>query len=129
MEVFDPGNMHCVLQLIKEGLLTPPYNFIFVCNLNWGMPYHPTLISYLRDQVPAGSRWGVNLIGSTDFKQHIEAAGLGASILRVGFEDSRQCNGKLAASNQELVAALRSELEAAGFDIATVAEARERLLA
>lgn len=128
MEVFDPGNMNCALRLIDEGLLGAPYNFIFVCNLNWGMPYHPTLISYLRDQVPPGSNWGVNLIGSKDFAQHIEVARLGASILRVGFEDSRHYNGKTAATNQELVAALRVELEAAGFAIATPAEARMLLL-
>lgn len=129
MEVFDPGNMNCALRLIDEGLLQAPHNFIFVCNLNWGMPYHPTLISYLRDQVPQGSRWGVNLIGSKDFTQHIEVARLGATILRVGFEDSRSCNGKPAATNQELVATLRGELEAAGFGIATPAEARALLLA
>ena len=128
MEVFDPGNMNCALRLIDEGILSAPYNFIFVCNLNWGMPYHPTLISYLRDQVPTGSNWGVNLIGSRDFAQHIEVARLGASILRVGFEDSRQCNGLPAATNQELVAALCAELEDAGFEVATVAEARALLL-
>ena len=128
MEVFEAGNMHCALNLIKEGGMQAPHNFIFVCNLNWGMPYHPTLISYLRDQVPAGSNFGVNMIGSTDFKQHLEVAHLGAVILRVGFEDSRRYNGKIAATNQEMVAALRSELEADGFSIATAEEARAILL-
>lgn len=128
MEVFEAGNMECALHLIGEGGMEPPYNFIFVCNLNWGMPYHPTLISYLRDRVPPGSNFGVNMIGSTDFKQHLEVAHMGADILRVGFEDSRQYNGKTAATNQELVAALRSELEADGFSIATAAEARAILL-
>jgi uncharacterized protein (DUF849 family) len=93
------------------------------------MPYHPALISYLRDRVPAGSHWGVNLINSTDFSQHLEAAHLGASVLRVGFEDSRRYNGRIAANNQDLVVALRAELEADGFSIATVDEARAVLLA
>ena len=128
MEVFEAGNMECALHLISEGGMKPPYNFIFVCNLNWGMPYHPTLISYLRDRVPQGSNFGVNMIGSADFKQHLEVAHLGAVILRVGFEDSRRYNGKIAATNQELVSALRSELEADGFSIATADEARTILL-
>ena len=128
MEVFEAGNMNCALHLISECGMAPPYNFIFVCNLNWGMPYHPSLISYLRDQVPEGSHFGVNLINSEDFKNHLEVAHLGASILRVGFEDSRTYNGKIAVNNQELVAALRGELEADGFSIATADEARAILL-
>lgn len=128
MEVFEAGNMECALHLIREGGMRAPYNFIFVCNLNWGMPYHPTLIAYLRDRVPQGSNFGVNMIGSTDFKNHLEVARLGASILRVGFEDSRRYNGKIAATNQELVGALRAELEADGFSIATPDEARAILL-
>ena len=128
MEVFEAGNMNFALKLISEGTMPAPHNFIFVCNLNWGMPFHPTLLSYLRDQVPAGSNFGVNLINSSDFKQHLEVAHLGAAILRVGFEDSRRYNGKVAATNQEMVAALRAELEAEGFAIATPDEARAILL-
>ncbi len=129
MEVFEAGNMDCALHLIGECGMAPPYNFIFVCDLNWGMPYHPALISYLRDRVPEGSHFGVNLINSNNFKNHLEVAHLGASILRVGFEDSRTYNGKIAANNQELVSALRTELEADGFSIATPDEARAVLLA
>lgn len=129
LEIFDTGNMDCALNLIKEGLLKPPCNFSFVCNLNWGMPFHPAIISYLRDQVPAGSHWGANLISSTDFKQHLEVCRLGASVVRVGFEDSRQYDGRVAKNNLELVKGLRSELEKNGFEIATVDEARAVLLA
>jgi 3-keto-5-aminohexanoate cleavage enzyme len=129
MEIFDTGNMDCALSLFREGLLKPPCHFSFVCNMKWGMPYHPTLLSYLRDQVPAGSHWGANLINSSDFSQHIGAARLGAHFVRVGFEDSRRYNGKVAKTNVELVKALRDELESAGFSIATVAEARQTLLA
>lgn len=129
LEIFDTGNMDCALHLIKEGLLQPPCNFSFVCNLNWGMPYHPAIISYLRDQVPQGSHWGANLISSTDFKQHVEVAKLGAAVVRVGFEDSRRYNGKIAKDNLELVQAVRAELEDNGFSIATVEEAKAVLLA
>ena len=129
LEIFDTGGMDCALHLIREGLLVPPCNFSFVCDLHWGMPYHPALISYLRDQVPTGSHWGANLINSTDFANHLEVARLGASVLRVGFEDSRRYNGKIATTNVELVAALRRELEADGFSIASVEEARQLLLA
>ena len=129
MEIFDTGNMDCALHLIREGLLKPPCNFSFVCNLNWGMPYHPAIISYLRDQVPTGSHWGANLINSADFSPHVEVAKLGAAVVRVGFEDSRRYDGKIAKDNLELVKGVRAALEANGFSIATVDEAREVLLA
>jgi 3-keto-5-aminohexanoate cleavage enzyme len=129
LEIFDTGNMEFALELIRQGVLTPGCHFSFVCNLDWGMRFHPVLVSFLRDRVPAGSHWGVNLIGSRDFSNHIEAARLGASVLRVGFEDSRCYNGKIAANNKDLVVALRAELEADGFSTATVDEARAVLLA
>jgi len=124
LEVFDTGNIESAHQMIREGLVKLPCNFGFVFGLKWGMVYHPAILSYLKSRVPGGSNWGADFFDSTDFMQHLDAAREGATILRVGFEDSNQYNGKIAASNAELVAAFREELERAGFSIATSAEAR-----
>jgi 3-keto-5-aminohexanoate cleavage enzyme len=124
LEVFDTGNIESAHQMINEGLVTLPCNFGFVFGLKWGMAYHPAIVSYLKSRVPAGSNWGADFFDSADFSQHLDAGRQGATILRVGFEDSNQYNGKIAASNAELVTAFREELESAGFSIATSAEAR-----
>lgn len=128
LEIFDTGNMETAIHLIREGLISLPCNFSFIFDVRWGMPYHPSILNYLKEQVPGNCNWGALLIGSTSFARHLEAARSGAKILRVGFEDSYRYNGKIAANNEELVMALRAELEADGFSIATASEAREILL-
>jgi 3-keto-5-aminohexanoate cleavage enzyme len=128
LEIFDTGHLETALHLIQEGFVAPPCNFSFIFNVRWGMPYDPALLAYLKSRLPSGSRWGALLIHSRDFSNHIGAAKAGASVLRVGFEDSFNYNGKIATANAELVTALRAELEAAGFSIASVQEARALLL-
>lgn len=128
LEIFDTGHLETVRHLIEEGLVAPPCNFSFIFNVRWGMRYDPALLAYLKSRLPAGSRWGAILIHSRDFSHHIEAAQAGASVLRVGFEDSLDYNDKTATSNAQLVTALREELEIAGFSIASAPEARVMLL-
>lgn len=55
-------------------------------------------------------------------------ADMGAAIVRVGFEDSLEYNGRTAASSAELVSNLRRELEQQGHKIIGPEEARLRLL-
>jgi len=128
LEIFDTGNMETALHLIREGLISLPCNFSFIFDVKWGMPYHASILAYLIEQVPENCNWGAHLIGSTNFANHIEAAHAGAKLLRVGFEDSYRYNGKIAATNEELVLALRYELEAEGYSVATASEARKILL-
>jgi 3-keto-5-aminohexanoate cleavage enzyme len=128
LEVFDTGNMETALYLINEGLISVPCNFSFIFDVKWGMPFHSYILSYLIEKVPQNCNWGALFAGSISFANHIEAARRGAKMLRVGFEDSRHYNSRTASTNEELVLALRKELEVAGFSIATTAEARAVLL-
>jgi 3-keto-5-aminohexanoate cleavage enzyme len=128
LEIFDTGHMEAALHLISEGLIATPCYFSFIFDVKWGMPYHSSILEYLKAQVPQDSRWGALMIGSTDFSKHIDAAHSGANLLRVGFEDSYRYHGSIAKNNDELVRSLRGELEAAGFAIATAPEARALLL-
>lgn len=128
LEIFDTGNIDCVKALIAEGLVKQPCNFSLVFDLRWGMPFDTELLAWMIKRLPANSRWGAILVGSTGFEKHIEAARMGASFVRCGFEDSRSYNGKLAQNNPELVTALRDALESAGFSVATTDEARAILL-
>jgi 3-keto-5-aminohexanoate cleavage enzyme len=120
--------METALSLIKDELITLPCNFSLIFDVKWGMPFHPALLEYLKSRMPEKCRWAALLINSADFSNHLVAAHAGASVLRVGFEDSFFYNDKTALNNVELVKALRVELEQSGFKIATVKEARDILL-
>lgn len=128
VEIFDTGHLETALNLIHEGLLVEPCNFSFIFNVQWGMRYDMSLLRYLVSRLPQSSCWGVIFVGSRDFSAHLEAAAAGASILRVGFEDSVACDGTIAVNNVALVAALKSALEQAGYDILSTEDTRSILL-
>ena len=127
LEVFDTGHLVTALDLLQQGLVKAPCNFSFIFGVQWGMPWDPELLQWLVRRLPEGSRWGVILIGSSGFASHLRAASLGASFLRVGFEDSRDLGDRLAGNNASLVSALREELEENGYTIARVDQARDIL--
>ncbi|MBD3240243.1 MAG: hypothetical protein GF331_06620, partial [Chitinivibrionales bacterium] len=124
LEVFDTGHLEAGLHLVDEGLVREPVYFSFIFGVKWGMAYSRQLLEYLIGRVPRGSRWGFTMVGSRDFGPHREAAALGASIVRTGFEDTREYNGKTAGSNAELVAQLCSELADDGLKLADPAHTR-----
>ena len=64
----------------------------------------------------------------TDFALLATAIGLGASVVRVGFEDSVYfAPSKAAAANAELVEKIVSLVQQIGYGVATCNEAREIL--
>ena len=93
------------------------------------MKFSENLLKYLISQLPEQSNWGVIVIGSENFNDHIRAAGCGADILRVGFEDSNLINGKTVSANVELVSTLRVLLEEQGFGIIRGEGVKSKLLA
>lgn len=85
-------------------------------------------MKYLVSELPQQSNWGVIIIGSQKFEDHLVAAKNGADIIRVGFEDSNISNGEIAESNAELVKTLRKTLEGNGFQIIQGDLAKRKLL-
>lgn len=128
LEVFDTGHLAFARSLIDQGKVTAPYNFSFIFNVKWGMVFSQKLLQYLISQLPSSSNWGVILVGSQDFSDHLRAAENGADMVRVGFEDSNIVNGKQAESNLEMVSALRQALEKHGFSILHGDPVRKKLL-
>jgi len=127
MEIFDTSNILISDLFIKEGLIRPQYNFNFVFNYKWGMSFSLSLVELLKSTLPKESIWGAVFGESRDFSSHIQASIQGATMIRVGFEDSRICNYKEAKSNLELVKEIRRELEISGFELADPKEARKLL--
>ena len=128
LEIFDTGHLETAHYLLEEQIVEHPPNVSFIFNVKWGMRYSRALLNYLLANLPKKSHWGAVFVGSTDFSHHIEVVQLGASVIRVGFEDSTDCNGKRASSNRELVATLLQELEKIKVTPMSVSEARKSLL-
>ncbi len=127
MEIFDTSNI-CISNLfIKEGLIKPQYNFNFIFNCKWSMAFSIPLVEVLKSMLPKESMWGAVFGESRDFSSHLQACLQGATMVRVGFEDSKICNNKEAETNLELVKEIRRELEISGFELAGPEEARKLL--
>jgi len=127
MEIFDTSNIAISDLFIKEGLIKPQYNFNFIFNYKWGMFFSISILELLKSMLPKESIWGTVFGESRDFKPHIQTSFQGATMIRVGFEDSRICNYREAKSNLELVKEIRRELEISGFELADPEEARKLL--
>jgi 3-keto-5-aminohexanoate cleavage enzyme len=125
---FDTAMVHTAGGLIREGLLQPPFCFAFPMGFRGGQPPSAEHLVYLRSLLPAGAAWGLVNLEMRDLGLHAVAAGLGASVLRVGFEDSIYwAPGRVAADNVELVERLVHLLDAMGLAPATPDEARKML--
>ena len=125
---FTAEHLGFAKHLIDEGKIGAPYNFSFFFNVKWGMVFSEDLLKYLVSQLPSQSNWGVILIGSQDFTDHIIAVEQGADIIRVGFEDSNIIDGRMVESNIDLVSAIRDTLEYRKINIIQGDMARENLL-
>ncbi len=128
LEIFEGGMIHNVLILAEEGVLKPPFHFAFSLGFRGALPANAYNLHFLQGSLPAGSHWGLIHHGMTDFSLLATAVGMGASFVRVGFEDSiYYAPGAVAKSNIELVERLVELIKNMGFEIATPQEAREIL--
>ncbi len=128
IEVYDTANFEMVQNLLKKGLLTPPYWFDFVMGVGGGgsypTPYHlMTMLEYL----PENSIVSVIGIGASQWPMLATAIAMGLHV-RVGMEDNIYIEkGKLAESNAQLVKKVVDIATILGRPIATPAQAREMM--
>ena len=128
LEIFEIGMIPVVRKFIDEGVIKPPYHFNFILGARWAMPADPRCLFYLRSMLDEDMGWGLVQDGMTDLSLLATAIGLGASVVRVGFEDSVfYAPGKAADTNIQLVEKLASLIRQIGFEVASTQEAREML--
>jgi 3-keto-5-aminohexanoate cleavage enzyme len=127
-ECFDVGHVASLEPLVDMGLLDAPLHADFVMGVLGGVPATALNLEAMARNLPAGNHhWGVIGIGRTQWLMVAAALTLGGSV-RVGLEDNFYLpNGRVAASNGELIARARQMTEDVGRRAATVAEARRLL--
>ena len=130
-ECYDLGHLYNRAWLIDQGWLEPPFFVQMVFGILGGvgadldnlMHMHTIAERLFGDSY----EWSVLAAGRHQMSFATEAAMLGGN-LRVGMEDSLYIGpGQLTPSNAHQVRKIRGIIESLGHEIATPAEARERL--
>ncbi|MFM0739565.1 3-keto-5-aminohexanoate cleavage protein [Paraburkholderia xenovorans] len=127
LEIFDSGDMHLALDLIKSGVLDGPGLWTFVMGVKYGFSASPESLLYARSLLPAGAQWAAFGIGRFEFPI-VAQAWLAGGHVRVGLEDNIYISkGVLAESNAALVKRASDIVQSLGGELATAQEAREQL--
>jgi 3-keto-5-aminohexanoate cleavage enzyme len=117
-----------VAKLRDEKILKPPFAFGFCLGFHWALPANPHSLFFLKSSLPESAPWGVVHESMQDFSLLAAAIGMGATTIRVGFEDSVNYRpGKAATTNVELVEKIVSLINQIGYEVATPQEARDLL--
>lgn len=130
MEIFDLSMVETCTKLANEGVLDRPmsYNFCLGTGTASNLSDTPHNLSCMVSLMEKDGHWGLNNDSMKDLHFLGCAIAMGASVVRVGFEDSFYYEeGKTAPTNAFLVKKLVELVRALGCEPATPAEAREIL--
>ena len=127
-EIFDQSMIGSVKKIHAEGLVSPPFSLSFCLGFENAVQPLPDNLFALKNALPPNSHWGLIHEDMEDFSLLAIAAGMGAALPRVGFEDSFQYRkGRLAPSNQVLVSEILELLDKLDLEPMPPAEARALL--
>ncbi len=128
LEVFEVGMINNALIMAEEGYLTPPFLFNFTLGMKGALTDRVENLHYLKESLPTGSHWGLVHHGMQNLSLLATAIGMGAAMVRCGFEDSiYYAEGRIARTNVELVTRVVNMIKSLGLEVATAAEARQIL--
>ncbi|HJA67937.1 MAG TPA: 3-keto-5-aminohexanoate cleavage protein [Candidatus Mediterraneibacter cottocaccae] len=125
IEVFDIGMINNIMTTTEEVSYRNPIIFNLVFGHKGGMQPDMKSLAAFRSFIPAGALWGVTHFGRNNWNFLAAAVAMGASIVRIGFEDS--CfltENENAEYNWQLVEKLASLIRAMDFEPASPEEAR-----
>jgi len=131
-ECYDLGHLYNLKWFVDQGLVKPPFFIQMVFGILGGAGADLDNLMHMHtiaDKLFGAENyeWSVLAAGRHQMPFATQSAMLGGN-LRVGLEDSLYIEkGKLATSNAEQVARIRSIVENLGLQVATPDEARERL--
>jgi len=125
VEAFELGHIHAAIRMIEAGELSGGFRVNLVFGVPGGIDASPDSLTAMHRALPAGIPWTVTAIGRHQRRMLSLGILLGATGVRVGFEDNIYVRkGQLARSNAELVEQIADLTRSLGRQIATCAEAR-----
>ncbi len=129
LEIFAAGMLPAYMKLVEEGVLRRPYSIGFCLGVDWALPAKAETLFFMKAMLPEKDvPWGVIHARMLDFTLLATAIGLGATVVRVGFEDSPFfAPGQAALTNADLVEKIVSLIHQIGYEVATCDEARKIL--
>ncbi len=88
IEVFELGMIHTVKELRKKFKLHDPLLFSIVLGHIGAAPATIEALTAMRSFIPQDALWGITHAHRRDYGIFTAALGMGASTVRIGFEDS-----------------------------------------
>lgn len=128
LEVFDLSFLNSIKKIENEGLLTEPLMYNFSLGFENSLEASADNLFLLKQAIQGSCSWGLIHESSEDMALLATAAGMGASALRFGYEDSFYFKkDELATSNVVLAEKLIEILDLLGYEPMTPKEAREHM--
>jgi 3-keto-5-aminohexanoate cleavage enzyme len=128
VEAFEIGHIDAAVAFARHGVLSAPLrvNIVVGCPGALAATSHNLIAAVAA--LPEDATWCVTAIGRHQTRMLTLGLLLGATCVRVGFEDNVYLRrGQLAASNAELVEQVAAVARSLGREVATVEQARELL--
>ncbi|WP_436857062.1 3-keto-5-aminohexanoate cleavage protein [Citrobacter tructae] len=127
-EVFEIGMINNILQLQEKITFSNPLLFNIVLGHRGSSPATIDALIALRSMIPRDALWGITHFGRKNFDIIAAAVGMGASEVRIGFEDSYYLSAQERADrNYQQVAKLATLIRSMDKKVATPEIARQML--
>ncbi|MCF7954016.1 MAG: 3-keto-5-aminohexanoate cleavage protein [Spirochaetales bacterium] len=124
LEIFSFGMIETAKQLQEENILKEPMHFNFSFGFPGAIPAEPEILAMLKTRLPYGKTFGIIHNDMENMSLLAAAVSMGASAIRVGFEDSPWIHKRLCAkSNTELVKEAASLVKSLGYELMNTGEA------
>ena len=124
-EVFEIGMIHSICEIADQVEVSRPLLINTVFGHRGTMPATIDALVHFRHFVPKDALWGVTHFGRRGFDFLAAAIGMGADLVRIGFEDSKFIDPQQRAENNlQLVDKLAKLVRAMDREVATPDEAR-----
>lgn len=128
IEIFELGMIQTVTDLDRQFNLPKPILYDIVLGHRGGAPATIDALIAMRSCIPKDALWGITHAYRQDYSIITAAIAMGASLVRIGFEDSDYMNERRkASSNVELVEKLAGIIRAMELEVASPEDARRML--
>lgn len=126
VEVFEIGHTNTMYELMKKYDFVNPVLFSIVLGHQGESPATPQALAAMIQMIPNDALWGITHANRRDFSIIGAALGMGASTVRIGFEDSNYLDPQTAVeTNLPIVEKTVRLLKAMDKNPMTPAEARK----